>query len=378
MKKIAVIVAVTGIIFFAIWYAQQEPPPTVTLVTVARGQVQASVSNTRAGTIKSCRRSRLSMPIGGRVAKLLVDEGDRVVSGQVLLELWNEDQQARTAQTQANLLANDLREQQACLTAKFDAREANRLTQLAARNLASEDAVDSATTKSATSSLACKAANADLKVAQASVDLQRSLLDLTILRAPFDGVIAEINGEIGEYVTPSPPGVATPPAVDLIDTSCLYVTAPIDEVDAQAIRVGLNAGISLDAFADRVFNGQLVRIAPYVLDLEKQARTVDVDVRFSPVPEDVSLLVGYSADVTIVLESRDSVLRIPTEAILEGDQVLVYNGDSGALESRSFTAGISNWNFTEVLDGLSEGERIVMSLDADGVEPGATVSPGDD
>ncbi len=378
MKKIAVIGVIAALLLAVIWFAQRESPPAVDLVVVARGEVQASVSNTRAGTVKSCRRSKLSMPIGGRVATLLVDEGDRVATGQVLLELWNDDQQARTTQAKANLQASELREQQACLTAKLDAREANRLAQLAARKLASEESVDSATTRAATSDLACKAASADLEVARASLALQRALLDLTILRAPFDGVVAEINGEIGEYVTPSPPGVPTPPAVDLIDTSCLYITAPIDEVDAQAIQVGLNAEISLDAFADRVFGGELVRIAPYVLDLEKQARTVDVDVQFTPVPDDVTLLVGYSADVSIVLEERDSVLRIPTETILDGDQVLVYNGESGELEQRKIRVGIGNWDFTEVLEGLSEGERIVMSLDADGVEPGATVIPGDD
>src|SRR5262249_39295789 len=151
--------------------------------------------------------------------------------------------------------------------------------------------------------------------AAAQLTMQQSLLERFQLRAPFSGVVAEINGEIGEYVTPSPPGVPTPRAVDLIDTSCLYVTAPIDEVDAAALKLGMPVKITLDAFRGREFAGKLTRIAPYVLDLEKQARTVDVDVRFDTVPADIDLLIGYSADVTIVLNSLPRVLRIPSEAL---------------------------------------------------------------
>ena len=117
----------------------------------------------------------------------------------------------------------------------------------------------------------------------------------------------------------SPPGVATPPAVDLIDYSCLYVTAPIDEIDASQLRVGLPATVTLDAFRGTEFAGEVTRIAPYVLDLEKQARTVDVDVTLQALPENVRLLVGYSADITVLLEQRDHVLRIPTESLLVGE-----------------------------------------------------------
>ena len=73
--------------------------------------------------------------------------------------------------------------------------------------------------------------------------------------------IAEVNGELGEYVTPSPVGIPTPPAIDLIDTQCLYISAPIDEVDAPEIRAGMAARISLDAFSKQFFHGHVRRVA---------------------------------------------------------------------------------------------------------------------
>ncbi|PIQ40119.1 MAG: efflux transporter periplasmic adaptor subunit, partial [Thalassolituus sp. CG17_big_fil_post_rev_8_21_14_2_50_53_8] len=88
---------------------------------------------------------------------------------------------------------------------------------------------------------------AQVQNAKASVAVQQARLAQTQLRAPFAGIVAEVNGEVGEYATPSPPGVATPPAIDLIDERCLYVRAPIDEVDASVIRVGMDARVTLDA-----------------------------------------------------------------------------------------------------------------------------------
>jgi HlyD family secretion protein len=206
--------------------------------------------------------------------------------------------------------------------------------------------------------------------AEANVRLARSQQGRTVLVAPFDGTVAKIVGEVGEYSTPSPPGVPTPPAIDLIDESCLYVNAPMDEVDAPKIRVGQPVRISLDALPKQSFPGRVRRVAPYVTAVEKQARTVDVEVTFDDPSKVGRLLVGYSADVEIVLDARADVLRIPTAALLEGGRVLVL-GDDGRLAERRLKTGVANWEFTEVVDGLAAGDRIVTSLDRPGINAGA-------
>ena len=194
-------------------------------------------------------------------------------------------------------------------------------------------------------------------------------LERTRLTAPFAGIVAEVNGEIGEFVTPSPVGIPTPPAVDLIDISCLYVSAPIDEVDAPQIRVGMPANISLDAMAKKIFAGKVRRIAPYVLEMEKQARTVDVEVDFLCPEECEGMLPGYSADIEVIIKENEKTLRVPTEAILEGNKVLVFTSDD-TLQKREIKTGLSNWAWTEVTEGLAEGDEVVVSVDRDGVEDG--------
>jgi HlyD family secretion protein len=171
--------------------------------------------------------------------------------------------------------------------------------------------------------------------------------------------------------------VATPPAIDLIDESCLYIEAPMDEVDAPRIQVGQPVRVSLDALPKQPLAGKVRRVAPYVLAVEKQARTVDVEVDFER-PPGVNLLVGYSADVEIVLAGRPNVLRVPTAALIEGSKVMVLNADSGKLEERKVKAGMANWEFTEIVEGLSEGERIVISLEREGVKVGARATAAAD
>jgi HlyD family secretion protein len=251
------------------------------------------------------------------------------------------------------------------------------LQSLQERGLASVDARDAALTRAQSLDFSCQGARNEQENAQAALDLQRALLDETQLRAPFPGVVAEITGEVGEFVTPSPPGVATPPAVDLIDDSCLYVTVPIDEVDAGRLSVGQRAAISLDAFRGKTFRGRVSRIAPYVLEIEKQARTVAVDVHLEDPGDLPGLLVGYSADVDIVLEVSTDVLRVPSEAVLEGDQLFRLN-DDGRLQRLEITPGLRNWNFIEVRDGVSAGDRIVVSLDVPGLDDGALATDADD
>jgi HlyD family secretion protein len=373
MKKSVIIIG--GICVAAVLYwrfAAVDAALTVKAVAAAQGEVSSTVSNTRAGTIKACRRSKLSMPSGGVVDKLLVKEGDTVVAGQVMLELWNLDRKADLAQSQAALTAAQADVNQVCLQSDRSGREANRQRSLAQKKLISDDALDASITNASAQVRGCEASKAQMQVANARLDMQKALLERTQLKAPFDGVVAEINGDLGEYVTPSPPGVATPPAVDLIDYSCLYVTAPIDEVDAGSLRANMPVNVTLDAFKDRNFVGVITRVAPYVVDIEKQARTVDVDVKLQQVPKDVALLVGYSADVTVVLDRREKTLRIPTEALLTDNQVWIVNSDK-KLEKRQLKIGIGNWTYTEIVDGLKAGDLVVRTPDQAGLAEGINV-----
>ncbi len=377
LKRLIVLLVIAGAGGAAWWYLNRPEPVAVRVQATEVGPVEQTVANTRAGTVKACRRARLAPSIGGQIATLKVHEGDRVKAGDLLLELWNMDLKAQVTLAEREAEAAQARARSACLNADNAQREADRQEKLAKRRLASEEAVDRAITGAQAGRADCEAAQATARVHTARLGVTRANLAKTSLTAPFDGVVAEISGELNEYVTPSPPGIPTPPAVDLIDDACYYISAPIDEVDAPNVQVGARARVSLDAFGDRSFPGAVRRIAPYVLDLEKQARTVEVEVEIEEQPEDAPLLAGYSADVEIIADRREEVLRIPTAAVRSGGGVLVLDPMTGLLQAREIETGLSNWDQTEVTSGLTAGEQIVLSLDRDGVQDGALATVED-
>jgi HlyD family secretion protein len=341
----------------------------VSAVPVMRGDVIASVTNTRAGTVDACRRSGIAPSTGGNITALYVKDGDIVVADQLLLELWNADFKAQLKLAQRDAAAAESRSRQSCVSARVAQKKADRLVRLREGDVASQDAVETAVGDAESAAAACAASKDAAKVKHAGVELAEASLQRTQLRAPFAGVIAEINGELGEYVTPSPVGIPTPPTVDLIDNSCLYIMAPIDEVDAPQVRAGLKAWITLDAFKQRRFSGQVRRVAPYVLDLEKQSRTVDVEAVIDD-PEMNVLLPGYSADVEVIIDERHDVLYVPTAVVLEDSSVYVIPAGGGLLEKRLVETGLSNWEQTEITSGLSEGDYVVRSIDREGVANG--------
>jgi HlyD family secretion protein len=351
------------------WFGRPQPVEVI-VKKVDRGLVQDTTANTRAGTIKACNRAGISPSIGGQIASLPVKVGDQVVPGQLLLELWNADLQAEVALASSQVKASAALGRQACVLAEVAARDTARLQTLRKKGLATEEEADKASGDARAQAAACDATRANSEVSQGRLDVARAALERTRLTAPFAGIVAEINGEVGEFVTPSPVGIPTPPAIDLVDVNCLYASAPIDEVDAPGIRVGMPAIISLDAFPKTRFDGKVRRVAPYVLDVEKQARTVDVEVDFVNREDTSNMLPGYSADIEVILKEQKSVVRVPTEAILEGNKVLVFTAEQLLVE-RHIETGLSNWEFTEVERGLEAGDKVVVSVDRDGVEDGA-------
>jgi HlyD family secretion protein len=369
-RRLPIALAVIVVIVVAVWWVGRPKPIAVVVAEIDRGKVESSIANTRAGTVEACQRTKLSTIIGGRIEMLAVKEGDRVEKGQLLMKLWNDDQQAQSTLAAAQMNTFQKRVNEICTLAVNAEKEAERQNSLSEKGFVSGSKVEAARAEAQAKRASCEAARAEVGSASARLKATRVEQGRTVLYAPFAGTIAKIVGEVGEYSTPSPPGVPTPPAIDLIDDSCLYVKAPMDEVDAPKIRDGQPVRISLDALPKQSFPGKVKRVAPYVSAVEKQARTVDIEATFDDPKAPGRLLVGYSADIEVILAVRDNVVRVPTSALQEGSRVLVA-GNDGKLSARTLKTGLANWEFTEVTDGLAAGDKVVTSLERPGVKDGA-------
>ena len=346
-------------------------PVSVKVTPVEIGRVEATVTNSKAGTIRARKRAYLSAEVGGRVVELLYREGNRVTAGEVLVRLADATPKANLVLAEQGLRVSEAHAKAACIASERSSRELERKRTLADRDVVSADILDELQSVHRGEKASCNALLAEVGRAQAHIAQATEELVKYSVRAPFDGVIAEQNIEVGEWVTPSPPLLKSPAIVDILDPASIYVSAPMDEVDSAKIRVGQLASITVDSRQGESFPGRVVRVAPYVLDYEAQNRTVEIEVEFGDDAIAAEFLPGTSADVEVVQESRERVLRIPTTALLEGPRVLVPN--DGVLEERSVETGLRNWNFAEVRGGLEDGELVVVTLDREEVQPGARV-----
>lgn len=348
------------------WWWRPQPMP-IRLAEVGRGDVLVTVVNTRAGTIKSCQRAGLSLPGGGVVEQIAVKAGERVAQGDLLLTLWSDDIHADLARAYAQQALGKTQREERCSEADYYEREANRLATLLAKNLTSRTLAEQAQNLADTRRYICQASRQQERVDEALVAQVEARLSERRLLAPFAGVVAEVNSKLGEYMTPSPPGVAMPPVIDLIDDRCLYVSAPIDEVDAARLKVGQSARVLLDAMPGRDFASTVTRIAPYVKELEKQARTVEVEAALTALPTDVPLLIGYSADLEVEVTRATDVLRVAASSRADDGSVLRLEGDKLVRVVPRW--GVENWNWIEVAEGLAAGDRLAA-------QPGQIVGEG--
>lgn len=371
-KRIAILAVIIGAavaLRFTVFVPKLVP---VSVFVVRPGKVEETVMNSKAGTVKVRRRANLSTEIGGRVIFLGSREGEKVRKGQLLLRLEDSEFRASLALAQRAAESAEAAKQEACLAAELAEREYRRSSTLNSQGIVSEAILDQASNRSQSASAQCEAARAETRRARASVDVAQAALQKTELLAPFDGVVVQLSAELGEFVTPSPPGVPIPPVIDVLDNKSIYIEAPMDETDAGRLFAGLPVRISLDSYPDQYFPGKLTRVAPFVRDIEGQNRTVDVESEFTRIDPDKTFLPGTSADLEVVLRSREKVLRIPTYAVMEGNRVLVVENDD-VIRARTIQVGLRNWEFVQVTEGLKEGDRVVTSLDRAEVKEGARV-----
>lgn len=363
-RKVAPLATLFGVVVLGLIlrYVVFAPDPIeVRVQGVERGLVESTVSNSKAGTVEARRRSRIAAEIGGRVVEIVHREGAHVKAGDALVLLSDVSHLANDELSQHGVAVSRSRLEDACLLRDRAGRELTRMQRLAENNVASEDRLDALQYGFDSARVACVAAKAEL--AQASAQRQSAAAELakTVIVAPFDGIVAEVNVEIGEWVTPSPPLLTSPPVVDLIDPTSIFVSAPMDEVDSGAVRAGLPVKLTIDSRPGEVFAGTVSRVAPYVVDEEAQNRTLEIEVSIDDAGVAVSLLPGTSADAEVVLEDRQDVLRVPSSALLGDASVLLLRG--GELVEVAVELGLRNWKFAEITSGLEEGDQVVIALD---------------
>lgn len=385
------------------YYYTQERPIEVTAVTVETGPVEETVSAIASGTVMPQHRAMLAIGAIGTIAKVNVAEGDAVEEGQVLVELEHAELDAQVALAQANLrmgearlaqskiavsmsedvTSTQVRQAQAQLNAAQ--KEYDRVAPLSEREAISRSDFEKAALALKVSQEAVAAAMAatgeiglrgeDVISAEAMMDQLRAAVEAAeamrqkaFLTAPFTGVVAKVILSKGEAVAMGMP------VISLVSRDDVYIEAPFDEANAGELKPGLPVRIELDAYPDTVFDGTVGFVSPVIQPNASLARTLTVKIDITG--DRSKFMPGMSADVTAIAERRESVVHVPSEALIRDEYAYVI--ENGRAIRRDVQLGIGNWEYQEVLGGLSVGDQLITSIGVVGLDDGVLVKVVDE
>jgi len=390
-KKTLLIILPVFIILAGFYFLFRVKPVDVTVFRVKKGEVESTVTATTTGTVQARALSKISSHYTGRIKRILKRDGERVKKGETLLEIENNDANAQLRLAEANLrgtktelsqllLSRDMVVSQASSTlnqtrAKLDNAAANldRANSLYTKGMISKQEMDSAKStfdvaqadyeSARANELQGKMKDEEIKTARARVEQMESNLQLagvqlgrTYITAPYSGIITELFVEEGELLS-----IGTQ-VLEMADESTMEVDAVIDEVDVGKLRIGQDVKLTFDAFKEKQSLGKILEISPYITTTKEQNRTVNIKVGITTGQD--GILVGMSTDVEVITGRAKDVLYLPTNAIIEkADGQFVFVAEKGVAREKRIKTGLSNWDTSEVIEGLREGDEVITSLE---------------
>lgn len=280
--------------------------------------------------------------ISGVVRKLRANIGDFVKTGQVIAEIDD-------AELRAKLNQNIAAVNKAKAEFEYAGLNMERQRSLLDQNYISQQTFDLAEN-------AFKIAEAQLKQAEANAEVAKVQLSYTSIYALTSGVIASVSTQEGETVNA---GMSAPTFVNIIDLSRLEVQVYVDETDIGKIEVGQEASFTVDTYSDTEFTGIVIAIYPKAIIQDNVVNYIVV-VEISDFKDKI-LRPEMTATVTIKLETRKNVIAVPSKAIVRerGERFVTIVADN-TQETRKIKTGWYDSSFTEVVEGLNEGETILL------------------
>lgn len=305
-------------------------------------------------TIEAWQKINLTPEVGGKIARIMVNEGDRVSQGQVLAELNVEAITLQLRQAEAGL---------AVAQANYNNAKTNleRMERLSKENAVSAQQYEQV-------KLGYDSAKAQLDQAQAAVNLAQHSLDVSILKAPFSGVIASKNAEVGDVINPLmgafSPGSASG-VLTLVDFSRIKIKVDISGTDIGRIQKGQPAILRVPANPGQEFHGTV-----QVVNLAADPQTKKFGIEIAVDNPDQVLRPGTFGEIIIEVHSHENALVVPQKAVLENKYVFI--AQDGKAAKKEIALGLQNTTMVEISSGVSEGDLVIAEGNF-GLEDGALI-----
>ncbi len=293
------------------------------------------------GIIEAWQSINITPEVGGKIAKIYVEEGDNVRKGQLLAELDTRATRLKMDQAKAAV---------AVAQANYSDAEKNmeRMERLRKENAVSEQQYEKI-------KLAFDAAEAELQRARAAANLTNYNLDVSIMEAPFTGVIASKNAEVGDVINPMMGGVSPISGiVTLADYSRVKIQIDVSYEDIVRIRKGMQAYLTVEAFPGENFPGKVLVVSKAANPVTKKFH-----VEVAAANPEWKLRPNTFGEIMIEVNSHEDALGVPQKAIVDNTFLFVINEDN-TVTRKEVTLGLQNTALVEITEGLESGEIVVV------------------
>jgi len=356
LKAIAVLMIVGGVIYW-----MKFAPMSVVSHTVERGSITAEAMGT--GTLEARVQTTISPKISGRIVEVLIDQGSRVSSGDLLVRLDDEELQQQVAIAQANVDAasaaiDRLTTDKTRAVAVYDQakKSHDRILNLVRQNATSRDEADKAVEALAVGEAGVSRAEAaiaegqkELVSAEKTLQYHQARLLDTNIHAPFDGLVVKRSRESGDVVVPGSS------MLTLISTDELWISAWVDETEMARLQPEQSARVVFRSEPDRDYPGKVVRLGR---EADRESREFIVDVRVLELP--TNWAVGQRAEAYIRISQKDDAVLLPARLIVKRENdVGVFVNVNGVARWRAVSVGLRSRDAVEVLEGLAKGDFVI-------------------
>lgn len=323
--------------------------PVVTVASAERGSIDRVLALT--GTVIPREEIAIGAAVDGqRIAEVKVEEGDRVVAGQVILRLETDLLAAAVRDAEANVLRGEAAVARDQATQAESAANFQRIERLRGSAAFNAQEYDKRKSAALTADKALEVSRAELAQARAKADEARSRLDRAEIRAPTDGIVAERAARVGAMA-------GSEPLIKLIRQGEVELEAEVPEADLPMLAEGQDAHVTITG-VDTALDGRVRLVAP------KADRDSRLGRARITLPDDPRLRPGVFGRAAVVVERRDGAVTIPDRAVMyrndKGEASVLAVADDGLLSRRPVTVGLRRDGRAEILSGLAQGERVVL------------------
>lgn len=346
LGKIILVVFVVALVSVGVWYAQNGAAPAgnkFSTAKVTRGDLTVTVSAT--GTLNPVVSVLVGSQVSGVIQRLYADFNSHVKKGQVIAQIEASLFQTQVAQALANLHSTEAMRDKAAVAVRDAQRQLERVTELRGKNLVSDSELDAARFAQESASVEQRVREAAVAQAQASLEQAQVSFAHTTIYAPIDGVVVSRDVDVGQTVAAS---LQAPTLFTIAqDLTRMQIETEVDEAFIGVVREGQPVKFSVFAYPSRTFSGQVaqVRLKPKI-----ESGVVKYNCVLVVDNKDSMLKPGMTATVTIDVDNREKILKVPNAAL-------------------RFVPELSQDELKKLRAGLKRGEALLWVVKPGGLEP---------